>query len=57
MELVMYTDVDDMLQKAEYYMSHEEERMQIASAGYEKVRQCFSVTDRIRELLEIVNHS
>ena len=51
-ELVMYIDVDEMLQKAEYYMKHEEERMQIAKAGCEKVRQYFSITDRVKELLK-----
>lgn len=52
-ELVMYRGIDDMLQKAEYYMTHEEERIQIAKAGYEKVRQYYGVADRVRELLEM----
>jgi spore maturation protein CgeB len=51
-ELVMYTDVEDMVMKAGYYLTHEEERMQIAKAGYEKVCNCFSIKDRIMELID-----
>lgn len=53
-ELVMYTDIEDLLQKVEYYLIHEEERAQIAKAGYEKVRNCFSVKDRIAELINSI---
>lgn len=51
-ELVMYTDMEELLLKTEYYLQHEEERIQIAQAGYEKVCAYFSINTRIRELLE-----
>ena len=53
-ELVMYTDMDDLLMKAEYYLEHEEERKQIAKAGYEKVCAQYAVNERIKELIESV---
>lgn len=53
-ELVMYTDLEDMLQKAEYYLTHLEERAQIAQAGYDKVRNCFSIKDRVLELINFI---
>lgn len=53
-ELVIYTDIEDMLQKAEYYLEHEEERVQIARAGYEKVKNCFSIKKRIVELINSI---
>ena len=53
-ELVMYTSIEDMLQKAEYYLMHEEERKQIAEAGYGKVKQFFDIKIRMRELVESV---
>lgn len=53
-ELVMYTSLEDMLQKAGYYLAHEEERAGIALAGYEKVRKYFSAQHRIKTLLGIV---
>lgn len=51
-ELVIYTSLEDMLQKAAYYLSNEEERAAIALAGYEKIRAYFSVEQRINALLE-----
>lgn len=53
-ELVMYTDTKDLLQKVEYYLNHEEERLQIAHAGVEKVRNCFSIESRIAELINSI---
>jgi len=53
-ELVMYTDLNDLLQKTEYYMNHEEERMQIAQAGYEKVSKEYGIKDRIKVLFESI---
>lgn len=53
-ELVMYTDTKDLLQKVEYYLNHEEERLQIAQAGVEKVRNCFSIQSRIAELINSI---
>ena len=43
----MYTDMDDLLMKAEYYLAHEEERKQIAKAGYEKVCAHYAANERI----------
>ena len=53
-ELVMYTDIEDMLKKAEYYMTHEEERLRIAEAGNEKVKNRYSIKDRMKILFEAV---
>ena len=53
-ELVMYMDVKDMLQKVEYYLEHEEERVQIAKAGREKVCNCFSVRDGVGAICDMV---
>lgn len=36
-ELVMFSDPEDLLLKAEYYLTHEEERAQIAEAGYQRL--------------------
>lgn len=38
-ELVMFTDPEDFLWKLEYYMTHDEERAQIARNGHEKVKE------------------
>jgi len=51
-ELVMYTDLEDMHSKARYYLEHEKERIQIARNGYEKVKKCFNINDRIVEIVK-----
>ena len=52
-ELVMYTDMEDLVTKVDYYLNHEEERMQIAKAGYRKVCNCFALKDRIEKLINL----
>lgn len=56
-EIAMYTDMADLVQKADYYLQHEEERKAIAKAGCEKVMAQFSLHDRLTDLLGIVEES
>lgn len=51
-DLVMYSDFEDMYDKIRYYLEHEDERKAIARAGYEKVRSQF---DYIHGVEKIVN--
>lgn len=37
-DLVMYSSPEDMMEKIEYYLSHDSERLQIAESGHEKVK-------------------
>ncbi len=56
-EIVMYTDLADLVQKADYYLQHEEEREAIAKAGHEKVMAQFSLHERLTDMLGIVEES
>ena len=49
-ELVVYSDFDDMYDKIDYYLSHDEERERIAEAGYNKVKDRFLYFHQISEL-------
>lgn len=51
-EVVMYTSMEDALEKCSYYISHEEERREIAKRGHEKVKALFSYEERLRTMLE-----
>lgn len=53
-ELVIYYNLEDMLQKADYYLTHEEERTLIARQGYEKLKKEFSLEQRIIQMLKSV---
>jgi spore maturation protein CgeB len=49
-ELVMYTSMEDLLLKTEYYLTHEEERVQIARSGCRKVKEHFALAPRVAEM-------
>lgn len=50
-----YDSYEDLLQKTEYYLTHEEERQQIARNGYEKVKKYHTYQKRFDEMLQIMN--
>lgn len=51
-ELAIYESVEDALEKAAFYLEHEELRQQIAQAGREKVLREYSLQDRLEQILE-----
>lgn len=51
-DFVYYEDYDDLLQKADYYLSHDKERDQIAQNGYEKVKQNHTYECRIQYMID-----
>ena len=51
-DIVLYESIPDMLNKIEYYLTHEDERLSIAKNGYEKVKTLHSYDQR---LLSIFN--
>lgn len=49
-EIVVFDSLEDCMEKIEYYLSHEEERAQIAKAGQEKVRKVFSYEHMLEKI-------
>ena len=54
-ELVMYSDFEDMYHKIEYYLEHEEERKAIAQAGYEKVKSQFDYIYGVEKIVSEID--
>ena len=52
-EVVMYESMEDLDQKIEYYLTHEDERKMIARAGYNKVKTMFSYEAKLTEILQL----
>lgn len=52
-ECVVYENMGDLVEKADYYLKHEEERERIAMAGLERVHKDFRFRDRLKEMLDI----
>lgn len=53
-DLVVYESIEDLTYKVDYYLTHEEERLQIAANGYNKVKEHYQFTNSILKMLQIV---
>lgn len=49
-ELVVYENIEDLFYQAKYYLEHEDERKQIALAGFERVKRDFTFRERIEKM-------
>lgn len=50
-----YSSYGDLMEKAEYYLTHEKERKEIARNGYEKIKQFHSYKNRLDVILSIIS--
>lgn len=53
-DLVCFDGIEDMREKVEYYLTHEEERYAIAENGHRKVKEQHNYIERIRTMLDLV---
>lgn len=54
-DLEAYESQEELLQKVQYYLSHEEERIEIAIHGYEKTARLHSYEHRLAEMIRILS--
>lgn len=52
-DLVLYDSLDDAIEKARYYLSHNEERMAIASSGLNRILSGHTYADRAKAILDV----
>lgn len=52
-EVVLFRSIDEAIELADYYLSHDDERKRIANAGFERVRRDFSYEDRLKAMFKI----
>ncbi len=52
-DLECYTCEEELLEKAAYYLSHEEERAQIAHNGFETVKKYYNYPERLLQMLSL----
>lgn len=53
-EIVIYTDINDLIYKVKYYLAHEDEREEIASLGYQRTIKEHTYEKRLEEILKFV---
>jgi len=54
-EIVMYSSIEECIDKIKYYLKYSEERNKIAQRGYEKVINNYTFHHSLRKLLSFVN--
>ena len=54
-ELVWFDSPEDLIDKAEYYLAHNDEREQIAANGHEAAEKLFSYDVLLPKLLSFLN--
>jgi spore maturation protein CgeB len=53
-DLVMYKDIDELLNKIEYYLSNDKERQKIANTGYEWVKERYTIKQMAKNIVNCV---
>lgn len=53
-DYVYYTDYKDLMDKTEYYLTHEKERLEIADNGRRKVNAFHTYKNRVDTILEVI---
>ena len=53
-DLVCFDGIEDLCEKAGYYLSHEDERLAIAENGYRKVKEHHNYIERMNTMLEMI---
>lgn len=56
-DLEAYESLPELSEKIRYYLSHEEERVEIAIRGYEKAAKYHSYETRLAQMIKILTHS
>lgn len=54
-ELETYESMEELEQKIQYYLTHEDERIEIAVNGYEKVAKLHTYEQRLAEMIRILS--
>ncbi len=53
-EVVAYRSFEELRDKARYYLNHEEQRLEVAMAGYQKVCSCYTYPIAVKTMLSIM---
>jgi spore maturation protein CgeB len=53
-ELDVYRNAKDLLEKIDYYLSRDDERLRIAARGYRRTRTQHTFDSRIKRMLDLI---
>ena len=53
-DIVIYEDKIDLINKVKYYLEHDDERMEIARNGYNKVKTLHQYANRLDDMQKLI---
>ncbi|MCM1143531.1 MAG: glycosyltransferase [Blautia sp.] len=53
-EIVTFRSPEELVEKADYYLTHEEERSHIARNGCQKIKQCYTYEKQVEKIISIL---
>ncbi len=53
-EIVTFKTPEELIEKIDYYLSHDEERIRIGINGYKKVKQCYTYEHQLHKILSVL---
>ena len=56
-DVIMYESIEDALDKADFYLKHDDLRTQITQNGFAKINEQFTYPERISQMLKIAGIS
>lgn len=54
-EIVTFKTPEELLEKVDYYLKHDEERMRIGINGYQKVKQCYTYEHQLHKIISVIS--
>lgn len=52
-DIVIYENIDELCEKADYYLTHEEDRRRIASSGHQKAKELFNYPRQLQKMFAL----
>lgn len=53
-EIVLFRTPEEMIEKIDYYLAHEQERIRIGYNGYQKVKKCYTYEHQVQKILDVL---
>jgi spore maturation protein CgeB len=53
-DLETFSGEEELLEKIDYYLAHEEERRAIAQNGYQKAKERYSLREKVEKMLRVM---
>jgi spore maturation protein CgeB len=53
-EIATFKTPEELVEKADYYLAHEEERVRIGINGYQKIKKCYTYEHRMKKIIAVL---